>query len=295
MKLSTTTAIYRFRQDGSYVPIKECAKKLYNAGYRDIDVNFCKSDQMKMELSEDNWESWANELKEEMEGMGMTATQSHAPFYNVIDPSFPNREHTEEIIRRSIIASGILGVKSIVMHGGMDYFDPDFEEIKRRNMEYFKPHLQLAEKYGVSIAIENMFDTKDNQLGIRKRRYLSDVDELIDLVDTLKKDFPNVGICWDFGHANEMAWRQDKSLRMIGKRLIATHVNDNYGVIDDHLLPFLGTISWEVLMKTLKEIDYNGSFAFETHKFTQSIPDEIIGEALKFSVTIGNYLLSLAN
>ena len=92
MKLSTTTAIYRFRQDGSYVPIKECAKKLYNAGYRDIDVNFCKSDQMKMELSEDNWESWANELKEEMEGMGMTATQSHAPFYNVIDPSFPNRE-----------------------------------------------------------------------------------------------------------------------------------------------------------------------------------------------------------
>ena len=48
------------------------------------------------------------------------------------------------------------------------------------------------------------------------------------------------------------------------------------------------------LMKTLKEIHYDGSFAFETHKFTQYIPDEIIEEALKFSVVVGNYLLSLA-
>ena len=294
MKLSTTTAIYRFRQDGSYVPIGECAKILYRTGYRDIDINFCKADQMKMELSEDDWESWAKRLKEELDRMGMTAEQSHTPFYNVIDPSFPTREHTEEMVRRSIIASGILGVKAVVIHGGTDYFNPDIEDIKRRNVEYFKPHLELAEKCSVSIAIENMFDMRDHQLGIRKRRYLTAASELIDLVDTLKNDFDNVGICWDFGHANEAAWRQDQALKMIGKRLIATHVNDNYGVIDDHLLPFLGTVPWEPLMKTLKEIHYDGSFAFETHKFTQYIPDEIIEEALKFSVVVGNYLLSLA-
>lgn len=293
MKLSTTTAIYRYRQDKSYIPIKDCVRVLHKAGYRDVDINFCKANQEQIELSRDDWETWAYQLKDDLDQLGMTASQSHTPFYNVLDVSFPNREYTEEMVRRSIIASAILGTKAVVMHGGTDYFSCDRKAMRRKNIEYFKPHLELAEKHGVSIAVENIFDTMDTGLGIRKRRYLSSADELADFVDALKKDFGNIGVCWDFGHANEMAWDQVQALYVLGDRLTATHVNDNYGILDDHLLPFFGTIKWQPVMKALKEIGYAGSFAFETHKFTANLPDELVEDALRFSVAIGNYLLSL--
>ena len=41
-------------------------------------------------------------------------------------------------------------------------------------MEYFKPHLELAAKHGVTIAIENLFDENDLQKRVRVPRYLAD-------------------------------------------------------------------------------------------------------------------------
>ena len=196
------------------------------------------------------------------------------------------------MIRRSIRAAGIIGARSITIHGNMLYGTPDISKIKAMNVEYFKRHLELAEQCGVSIAIENMFDKRKDFT--RVRRYLADTNELLDLVDTLGKDFGNVGVCWDFGHANETSTNQPQALRMIGKRLIATHVNDNYGILDDHLLPYMGQVKWKPIMETLREIGYDGSFTYETHKFTISLPDELIPAALRYSVEVGNYLLSLA-
>ena len=40
---------------------------------------------------------------------------------------------------------------------------------------------------------------------------------------------------------------------MIGNRLIATHVQDNYGVVDDHLLPYLGNVEWETNYEITKK------------------------------------------
>lgn len=82
---------------------------------------------------------------------------------------------------------------------------------------------------------------------------------------------------------------------MMGGRLIATHVQDNYGVIDDHLLPYLGTIEWEPIMKTLKKINYQGAFAYETHKMTDRLPDPMIDAMMRYAYELGEYLLTLAN
>ena len=47
----------------------------------------------------------------------------------------------------------------IVMHPGTYPDDaPDFRESKRRNYEYFMPYLELADRFGCGIAIENMAD-----------------------------------------------------------------------------------------------------------------------------------------
>ena len=115
----------------------------------------------------------------------------------------------------------------------------------------------------------------------------------MELVDRLSEQYDNVGICWDFGHANMMGWNQPQALEMMGKRLIATHVQDNYADNDHHLLPYHGTIEWEPIMKMLKKIDYKGVFAYETHKAAERVPEPVIDALLTYSLQLGKYLVSL--
>ncbi len=295
MKLSTTTAMYRDRPEGrAVIPIIDCVKRLHKAGYEDVDFNFCLMNQYDLELTNDRWMDWVKMMKEVLAQLGMTAGQAHTPFYNVLDPSsVKDVIHTEEMVRRSIIASGELGVKATVIHAGTCFCDNDYKKILRDNVEYFKPHVELAARYNMDIAVENLFDKMDPKRGYRLRRYTARVDEVLDLVEALRQHYDNVGVCWDFGHANEMGWNQPQALEIIGDRLIALHVQDNYGVIDDHLFPYHGTIEWEPVMKTLKKINYRGVFAYETHKASMRVPEPLIDALLAYSVELGNYLISL--
>lgn len=295
MKLSTTTLFYGPRPDGSVAPMLESIRRIHRAGFRDLDLNFAWTRRHKTELFYQDWGEWIQECRSLIGELGMTVSQSHAPFYNVIDPDYPYREEEEEMVRRSIIASSELGAGIVVIHGGSLPYCPDYRKNKRENIEYLKPHLELAAEYGVKIAIENLFDINDNEKRVRVPRYLADPEDLIDLVDTLHQSYDNVGIVWDFGHANLMHWNQPECLEMMGDRLIATHVQDNYDVIDDHLLPYLGTIEWEPIMKTLKKINYQGAFAYETHKMTDRLPDPMIDAMMRYAYELGEYLLTLAN
>jgi L-ribulose-5-phosphate 3-epimerase len=124
------------------------------------------------------------------------------------------------------------------------------------------------------------------------RRYASSTEELLELLAVLND--PVFGICWDFGHANLAGIDQCGALRAIGKNLKALHVNDNKGEHDDHTAPYFGTIVWEPIMKTLKEIGYEGEFTYEAHNFACVLPDGIHDPALRFTYELGMYLLSLA-
>ena len=43
------------------------------------------------------------------------------------------------------------------------------------------------------------------------------------------------------------------------------------------------------------EIGYEGDFVYETHRYTQNMPDDLMPAALRFSVEVGNYVMALAN
>ncbi len=187
MKLSTTTAMYRDRPEGrAVIPIIDCVRRLHKAGYEDVDFNFCLMNQYDLELTNDHWMDWVKEMKEVLAELNMTAGQAHTPFYNVLDPSsVKDVDHTEEMVRRSIKAAGELGVKAIVIHAGTHFSDNDYKKILRENVEYFKPHVELAAGYGMKVAVENLFDKMDPNRGYRLRRYTARVDEVLEVADTL--------------------------------------------------------------------------------------------------------------
>lgn len=72
----------------------------------------------------------------------------------------------------------------------------------------------------------------------------------------------NAGICLDYGHANLMG-DVGEAIETISGHLVTTHVHDNGGRRDDHLVPFGGRIDWDTAMMSTQKIGYDGAFMFE--------------------------------
>src|SRR6185503_7880697 len=69
-------------------------------------------------------------------------------------------------------------------------------------------------------------------------------------------DAPAVGVCLDFGHAHMDGDLLD-AIETVSGHVIATHVHDNRGRTDDHLVPFAGTIDWPAAMTAVQKIGYD--------------------------------------
>jgi sugar phosphate isomerase/epimerase len=116
----------------------------------------------------------------------------------------------------------------------------------RRSIEVLR---RQAEPLGVTIAVEVL----PNEL--------SRPAALVHFVEEVLEDVP-VGICFDFGHAH-MGGDVVDAIETVSEHLISTHVHDNRGRSDDHLLPFEGTIDWPAAMIGLQKIGYDGPLVFE--------------------------------
>lgn len=291
MRLSTSTNIHCVNENKQPISYIECLHMCSKVGYKVMDMNFCGAVNESSEVYGDDWERVIERIGEEAQALGIEFSQCHLPFYNVIDDRFPDRELYEKMVARTMEASARLDVKWAVLHAGTAIWDNRSVKVsKEQNIKYFTPVIEKAAKYNLGIAIENMADFPAG--GYPRRRFTANVEELCDLVDSLKAD--NVGVCWDFGHANLTGCDQVQSLKYVGNRLKAVHVDDNLGIYDDHVAPFHGNIDWKPIMKALKQINYTGDFTYEIHNSTHKLPDALREASLKYTFDIGQYLLSLA-
>ncbi|MDY4611163.1 MAG: sugar phosphate isomerase/epimerase family protein [Sphaerochaetaceae bacterium] len=288
MRLSTSTCMVFNRPNGEKASIEDCVRLCAEAGYKAMDMNFHDCGTFRTPLWEHDWERWIHGIRETAEKYGVEFSQAHSHFYNYCDPTVPDKDVYEEKIRRGIIGAGILGIPWIVTHAGTDFASATpVKSSKAKSLEYFKPMLEFAASQGVGVAIENLWELNISPL----RRYTTTAEELVELVDALP--FDNVGICWDFEHADIMKQDQLSALQLVGHRLKATHVSDNKGKDNDHILPFFGKTDWPAVMHAVKSIGYEGDFTYEILHYIDNMPIELVPEALRYSYEVGMYLLSL--
>jgi sugar phosphate isomerase/epimerase len=72
----------------------------------------------------------------------------------------------------------------------------------------------------------------------------------------------DVGICLDYGHANLMG-DVAEAIETISGHLVTTHLHDNAGKRDEHLVPFAGRIDWDVAMMATQKVGYDGVLMLE--------------------------------
>ena len=141
---------------------------------------------------------------------------------------------------------------------------------------------EYAEKVGVNVVIENMRVINGARLS---HRYCQQPDELCEIADAL-----GIGVCWDFGHANISGIKQSEGLSYVGKRLKVIHVNDNTGIDDDHVPPFIGNVDWSDAMHGLALAEFDGLFNFELS--TSRIPENARPAFAKYLLEAANELMT---
>ncbi len=99
--------------------------------------------------------------------------------------------------------------------------------------------LPSAEANSIILALENGSES------------IADIRRLADLVK--EYDHPQLGICFDTGHANcytEIGLLP--TLELLKPAVVTTHLHDNHGTFDDHNPPGNGSINWNKLLPVLK-------------------------------------------
>jgi len=124
----------------------------------------------------------------------------------------------------------------------------------------------LASEYGVRFALEPLNRYESN---ILRTMY-----ETLSFLENLNCE--NVKTMADLYHMSiEEAWIPD-GLRLVGDYLVHVHVSENHGGI-----PGTGTLPYPQIVRTLKELNYDGFMSIEFHKSFPNIM-EAYGKALKY-------------
>ena len=155
----------------------------------------------------------------------------------------------EEVVATLDVAAAV-PYKVLVQHCGVPVPYAQAGDNSRgalvRSLEELSP---VAERYGVRIAIEVI----PNEL--------STASALVELIES-EIEATALGVCMDVGHARMMG-DVVEAIETCSGHLITTHLHDNRGRTDDHLVPGKGVIDWEGAMLAFQKVGYDGAWIFE--------------------------------
>lgn len=209
---------------------------------------------------------FAKKLKKIGLDNGIVCNQSHAPF-----PT--GCEGIRDKLQLAIECTAEAGGKICVIH-------PDNNKNVQGNAEMYLELLPFAKSCGVKIATENMWDW-DNLENHAAPAVCSSPQSFLEHLNAVNDEY--FVACLDVGHA-EMKGLGTNSVEMIralAGKLQALHLHDNDLWHDSHQIPFSMSMDFEGIVKTLKEIGYQGDFTLEADAYLGSYDKETVFKGIQ--------------
>lgn len=283
MKLSVE--LYTLAQRFDDFKAIEMAKE---AGFDAIDYSYYYTKECE-EILGDGYREYAEKLRKHLDEVGIVCNQAHAPFSFRYGMENNISEEKYLWMTRALESASILGAKNIVVHS---ITVPDGVDFEKYSIEYYKSFIPYCEKFGIYVAVENLF-SRDNK---RKRinGKLGSPEELSGIVEKINS--PWIVACVDIGHAALTGYEPEDFIKKMNPSVLkALHVQDNDYLDDRHILPYTGELNWEAIMESLKKAEYDGDLTFEIIKFLDKFPDDLLPEAMSFAAFVGKHLVSIYN
>ncbi|MEG0770604.1 MAG: sugar phosphate isomerase/epimerase [Clostridia bacterium] len=182
------------------------------------------------------------------EKYGLEIENGHLSFKDINDIWLNNLsgDVLSDRLIKDIALAGNCGIKTLVIHTSTGKNPPPISNI---GINRFDKIIMTAEKYGVTLAFENL----------RFKEY----------IDVIFNNFTSekVGFCYDFGH-RYLHTKEIDYLKEFQNKVVAVHIHDNFGISDDHLIPFSGKIDFKAEMQALSHTSYKGSLTLELKSAT---------------------------
>ena len=160
--------------------------------------------------------------------------ESSAPL-SICDPERVRRLEAVDEIKRALDVAEYLPFRYLVQHigGSRDPADARRFDAAFSSLE----HLHVfAKERGVTLALENTPGELATPANLRQF-----------LIDTRLTD---VRLCFDIGHAH-IGDGVMASIEPMREFLVTSHIHDNHGMKDEHLLPYEGNIEWKTALPAL--------------------------------------------
>lgn len=169
------------------------------------------------------------------------------------------RQRAEAILRRQIECASQLGIDAVLVVPaavGVDFIPGAevvaYETAYRRASEFLKAALPAAQKAGVALCVENVWN-----------KFLLSPIEMRWFLDELRHE--SVGSYFDVGNALLVGYPEDW-IATLGKRIRRVHFKDfrrNVGTVDGFCDLLSGDVNWPAVMQALRKTGYDGWVAGE--------------------------------
>ncbi len=154
---------------------------------------------------------------------------------SICDPERVRRLDAVDEVKRALELAEHIPFHYLIQHlgHGRQSMDPRKFDAAFSSLEHL---VVFAKQRGVVIALENTPGELTSPSSLRQFIHETRLQDL--------------RLCFDTGHAH-LEDGIEASFEMMRERAVSTHVHDNHGERDEHLLPYEGTIDWDVALEAI--------------------------------------------
>ena len=234
-------------------PLAQAFAEAREKGFEAVEVCLGGAGDLTQETTEKECKAIKNEAENAGVEIASVATGLYWQ-YSLTDDQEEVREKARLITRSLLQRAAWLGVDAVlVVPGAVDvFFKPDaavvpYEVVWERSLEALKGLARFAEKVGVAIGVENVWN-----------KFLLSPLEMRSFVDEIKSDY--VGVYFDVGNVLPFGY-PEQWIRILGDRIKRVHLKDfkrSVATAKGFCDLLEGDVNWPEVMQALKEIGYDG-------------------------------------
>lgn len=231
----------------------EKCKLAADAGFEGIEVAISDTGELGLDVTREELLA----IKKAVNDMGLeiySVCNDLVWANSLTSPDAEERQRAKKFIRRQLEVASVLGADTILIVPGVvsASFAPqfgivDYDVAYERALESIRDLIPDAEKYGVVIGVENVWN-----------KFLLSPLEMRDFIDKL--DSPFVQSYFDVGNVLLTGY-PEQWIKILGKRIKKVHFKEfrtAVGTLDGFVDLLAGDVNWEAVVSALDAIGYDG-------------------------------------
>lgn len=228
-----------------------CLDVIKDAGFEAVEPNISEEGYLCLKSSEKEIEG----LRKKIEGKGLKIVSVSSGLlwtYPLSSSDKKIRDQGEEIVEKALKSAKILGAGAILVVPGVVNEDTGYDDCYKRSQESLKKLTGVAEKTGVTIGVENVWN-KFLLSPLEMKKFIEEIDSRY------------VGAYFDVGNVLVNGYPEDW-IKILGKLIKRIHLKDfktSIGNITGFCSLLEGNVNWDKIMAALKATGYDGYLTAE--------------------------------